>query len=296
MDKTPIYQALDDLPTGGVTVRALQVLDFVVPGGWKNVTNFTDMVKDVTGEDDDDYIQEIGDRAVELFNDPNESYQKAMTVFRLVDGMDKVAGAAALASQMGESFSFMSFLGSITPKDERIQAIDAAAKIAAELTAFCLVNGIPGDSVMDFAKSVTHYEQEDAIRFGAWVAIDGIIPLGPNFMDMIINQLDGADQGDLTKSSIFSKITQYLPGGSLLEKKNLVLNTLSQITGSVSEFVASKGLTQDRLVSSMRDFVDISDERLDYLAAGLDMTTHYFEHTGTQTVARRLITRAYGEV
>jgi len=32
------------------------------------------------------------------------------------------------------------------------------------------------------------------------------------------------------------------------------------------------------------------------LAAFLDMTTNYYEHTGTQTIARRLINRAYAEI
>jgi hypothetical protein len=35
---------------------------------------------------------------------------------------------------------------------------------------------------------------------------------------------------------------------------------------------------------------------MDLLAAALDMSTSYFEHTGTQSVARQLIRRAYGEV
>ncbi len=34
MAETPIYRALDELPKGGLTVRSLQLLDFVVPGGW----------------------------------------------------------------------------------------------------------------------------------------------------------------------------------------------------------------------------------------------------------------------
>jgi hypothetical protein len=40
----------------------------------------------------------------------------------------------------------------------------------------------------------------------------------------------------------------------------------------------------------------VSDSKLDYLAAFLDVTTNYYEHTGTQTLARRLIERAYAEI
>jgi hypothetical protein len=38
--------------------------------------------------------------------------------------------------------------------------------------------------------------------------------------------------------------------------------------------------------------MNIADSKLDYLAAFLDMSTNYYEHTGTQTVARNLILRA----
>jgi hypothetical protein len=38
------------------------------------------------------------------------------------------------------------------------------------------------------------------------------------------------------------------------------------------------------------------DGKLDYVAAFVDMTTDYFAHTGTQTVARSLISRAASEI
>ena len=296
MSQTPIYQALEALPTGGLTVRTLKVLDFVIPGGWKNITSFEGMIREVTGEDDESYIQEIGERAIQLYNDPKQGYQRAMSLYRLVDDLDKVAGAAALANQLGERFSFLSVLNKLTPKDDKVQALDAAAKLAVELSTFCLINGIPGDSVKDFAQSLGHYAKEDAIRFGAWIAIDGLIPLGPNFIDLIADKLSQSDERELGSSSIFQKVAGILPGGSLLDKKSLVLSTITSAKDTVTSFVASKGLTQERLVSSMRGFVDVTENRLDLLAAALDMSTNYFEHTGTQTIARKLIERAYGEV
>jgi hypothetical protein len=42
--------------------------------------------------------------------------------------------------------------------------------------------------------------------------------------------------------------------------------------------------------------VEVTDGRLDVIAAVLDMATNYFEHTGIQSVARRIISRAYGEL
>jgi hypothetical protein len=35
---------------------------------------------------------------------------------------------------------------------------------------------------------------------------------------------------------------------------------------------------------------------MEYVAAAIDVGTNYFEHTGIQSVSRRLISRAYGEI
>jgi hypothetical protein len=42
--------------------------------------------------------------------------------------------------------------------------------------------------------------------------------------------------------------------------------------------------------------VEIADDKLDYVAAFLDMSTNYYEHTGIQTLAHRLIERAVAEI
>lgn len=296
MSQLPIYKAIEALPTSGLTVRTLQVLDFVVPGQWKNVTNFEQLIKDETGETDEAYIQQIGERAIELYNDTTQHYQKAMRIFQLVDDVDKVTGAAALAAQAAERFSFLSFLDKLTPKDEKTQALDAALKLVAEVSTFCLINGIPGDSVADFVKAVASYEKENAIRFAAWVTIDGVLPLGPNFMDIIADKLQKTDEQELASNSLFSKISAYLPGASLLDKKGFILSTITQLKATVTSFIATKGINQEAIAAKLKGFVEVSDARMDLVAAALDMSTNYFEHTGTQSIARQLVSRAYGEV
>jgi hypothetical protein len=42
--------------------------------------------------------------------------------------------------------------------------------------------------------------------------------------------------------------------------------------------------------------VEISDDKLDYLGAFLDVSTNYYAHTGAQTLARRLIERSAAEM
>ncbi|MDX2097660.1 MAG: hypothetical protein SFW36_07770, partial [Leptolyngbyaceae cyanobacterium bins.59] len=60
--------------------------------------------------------------------------------------------------------------------------------------------------------------------------------------------------------------------------------------------VSSKGLTPDRVAGSLSQFIEVTGDKLDYLGAFLDVSTNYYEHTGTQTLARRLIERAVAEI
>jgi hypothetical protein len=52
-----INQLLQALPTTSMTTRLLSLLDFVVPGEWKNLTSFEAVIKEVTGESDQALIQ-----------------------------------------------------------------------------------------------------------------------------------------------------------------------------------------------------------------------------------------------
>ena len=72
--------------------------------------------------------------------------------------------AAALANKVGERLSILSLLSKITPKSDKAQSIDFSVKLVVELVAFCQINGLPGDSIGDFVKSLTHYKDEALIR------------------------------------------------------------------------------------------------------------------------------------
>ncbi|MEL6181620.1 MAG: hypothetical protein AAFS10_21860 [Myxococcota bacterium] len=297
MAPIPIYKALESLPTSGLTVTTLKTLDYVVPGQWNNITHFATLIKEVTGEEDESLIQEIGERAIELYNDAEqESYQTAMRVFHLVDDLDKIAGTAAMANKVGDRFSFLGFLERLTPKADNTQALDAGIKFTAELVCFCLINGIPGDSVSDFARSLKHYAGTDLMRIAAWVCIDCVLPLGPDFMRLVIDGIEGASQADLTQNPLFGKLASYMPGTSVAEKQQLILANLQANKDWALGFVADKGIDQRSLIDKLRPYIDVADDNLDYVAAALDIGTNYYEHTGTQTIARQLIDRAYGEI
>lgn len=292
----PIFQKLQALPESNITVKTLNVLDGIVSGEWQNIVNFEQMIRDETGEDELDYIQEIGAHALTLYDDADNGYQRAMKIYELVDDIDKIAGAASLANQAASRFSFLGFLDKITPDDELTQAIDAGVKFVAELAAFCSLHGIPGDSVSDFVSSLGNAGHADRMRLTAWATIDGVLPLGPDFISKVSDKLQGAGDSALQDNALFRKISQYLPGASANDQKNLILQSLEGAQGWVGGLISGNGLTQGLIFDKVRQYVDVGDKSMDVVAAALDMSTNYFEHTGTQTVAREVIKRAYGEV
>ncbi|EFA70845.1 hypothetical protein CRC_00344 [Cylindrospermopsis raciborskii CS-505] len=60
--------------------------------------------------------------------------------------------------------------------------------------------------------------------------------------------------------------------------------------------VSANALTAQKVLNNISGFLDFADDKLDYVAAFLDVSTNYYEHTGTQTLARRLIERAVAEI
>ncbi|MEH2405894.1 hypothetical protein [Nostoc sp.] len=291
-----IFELVDQLPTSGLTISMLNSLDFVAPGQWQNTVGFVNTIKTVTGEDDEDLIQQIGERAIYLFNDKSQGYQTALWLYQTVDGTDKALGAAALANKVGEKIPLLGFLNSVTPKPDKAQTIDLTLKLVAELVAFCQINGIPGDSIGDFVASLGEYSGESLIRMVALVCVDGLIPLGPDFISKAISGLNQTNPQELEKNSTFQNIKDVIPGNNAGSKLNFIGESFDSVKGWMSDIVSTNNLTPQKVVGNLQHFVDIADDKLDYLAAFLDVTTNYYEHTGTQTLACRLIERAVAEI
>jgi hypothetical protein len=131
----PIFKIVDELPTGGLTVSALRSLDFAVPGQWNNLVGFDNTIRTVTGETDEALVQQIGERAVTLFNDKSEGYQRALWLYETVDSASGLLGSAALMNRIGQD-TFLGFLKHLTPKPERAQSIDLSVKLVTEIIAF----------------------------------------------------------------------------------------------------------------------------------------------------------------
>ncbi len=292
----PIFELVDQLPTNNLTVSALRSLDFIAPGEWQNVVGFVNTIKVVTGETDEDFIQQIGDRAVYLYNDRSQGYQRALWLYQTVDSTDKALGAAALANKVGEKIPLLGFLNKVTPKAEKAQTIDLCLKLVAELVAFCQINGIPGDSIGDFVGALGEYSGESFIRMAALVSFDGLIPLGSGFIDKALSWISQTTPQELEKNSTFQNIRNDIPGQDSGSKLNFIGESFNSVTGWMGSLVSSKDLNPQKVANNLHTVVDFAGDKLDYLAAFLDVSTNYYEHTGTQTLARRLIERAVAEI
>ncbi len=292
----PIFELVDELPTGGITILSLQSLDFVVPGQWQNLVGFNNTIKAVTGETDEALIQQIGERAVQLFNDKSQGYQNALWLYQTVDNASGALGAAAMANKVGQDISFLGFLQNLTPKPEKAQSIDLCVKLVVELVAFCQINGIPGDSIGDFLAALGDYGGESLMRMAALVCFDGLVPLGPDFVLKGLSTLQGMSPNDLEQNNTFKGVKSLIPGGDSAGQLSFISSSMDSVQGWMTDFVSSRGLTPEQVVDNLTKFVEISKDKLDYLGAFLDMTSHYYTHTGTQTLARRLIERAVAEI
>jgi hypothetical protein len=291
-----IYELVDQLPTGGLTVMALKSLDFAVPGHWQNLTGFENTIKTVTGETDESLIQQIGDRAVALFNDKSQGYQRALWLYQTVDSASGALGTAALANQVGQDIPLLGLLKNLTPKPEKAQTIDLCVKLVVELVAFCQINGIPGDSIGDFLGALKDYGGESLVRMAALVCFDGLVPLGADFATKGLDAIKGMSPGDLEKNQTFKGVRELIPGDNSAGQLSFITESFESTKGWMEEFVTSKGLTSQAVTSNLTKFINVTEDKLNYLGAFLDMYVKYYAHTGTQTLARRLIERAVAEI
>jgi hypothetical protein len=291
-----IFELVDELPTGGTTIMALNALDFVIPGQWQNLTGFVNTIKAVTGETDEAMIQAIGERAVYLYNDESQGYQRAMWLYQTVDNAAGAMGMAAMANKIGQDISFLGFLDNLTPKPEKIQSIDLTIKLVVELVAYCQINGIPGDSIGDFLGALGDYGGESLMRMVALICFDGLIPLGPSFIDKGLGAISNMTPNELDGNSTFKSVKGLIPGGDTGGQLGFINQSFDSVRGWMTNFVAEKALTQENALGNLQKFVQVSGDKLDYVGAFLDVSVKYYTHTGTQTLARRLIERAVAEL
>ncbi|MDR3635222.1 MAG: hypothetical protein P4L84_15565 [Isosphaeraceae bacterium] len=296
MSATPIFKLVDSLPEDNLTTKALHALDFVAPGQWRNLVGFEKTIQVITGETDPALVQKIGERAIQLYNDRSQGYQRAVWLYQTAESMSNALGAAALANKVGEKFQIVSLLAKVTPRPAKAQTIDFSVKLVVELVAFCQRNGLPGDSIGDFVKSLVHYKDEALIRMAALVCFDGILPLGPDYLNKLLSLLGESGPAQLEENETFQRVRALVPGGDANGQFGFVQKSMGAVHTWMSDFTTQHDLTPSKILGGLRGFLDVAEDRLDYVAAFLDLTTNYYEHTGIQSVARSLIERAVNEV
>jgi len=286
-----IIGLVDSLPTDNITVKVLKTISTFTPGKWENLVGFDNTITAITGATNPQEISQIRDRALALYDDKKQGYQTAVWLYRTVDNTDKAIAAAAIADKLGDKLSFIPFLDKITPKADMIQSVDLRIKLAAELIAFSKLNNLSLNPAQFASSLKDSYQNEALLRMASLVCIDGILPLGMNFVSKVKTELEQRD--NLQASPAYSAVGELIPGSNKEEFIDQSFNAAGDWLENLSEKL---GVTPEILATKLGGFIELADGKLDYLAAFLDGSTNFFEHTGIQTVARRLITAAAAEV
>ncbi|NEO71336.1 hypothetical protein [Moorena sp. SIO3H5] len=288
-----IIELVDELPEDNLTVKILNVLDFIVPGEWENLVGFDNTICSVTGKTYPDDIESIRERALELYEDPDQGYQTAIWIYRTLDNTDTAIAAAALADKVGDTFRWIPFLDKLTPKADTVQSVDLSIKLVGELIAHSKIHGL-GLNPVDFAASVKeNYHNEALMRMVALVAIDGLIPLGADFISKVRKSLDEGGESPLANNPAFTMLSDSIPE---FKQLGFIRNTFDAVGDWMDNLISSTGLSPESLFDRMGGVIEVADDKLDYVAAFLDASTNCYEHTGIQTVARHLIQRAAEEI
>lgn len=291
-----IVELVNELPQGGLTVRVLKALDFVAPGTWYPAEDFDSFIQSVTGVSDRATRDHIRDRAVALYNDKDQPYAFCTRLYRTIDKTDGAIGAAAMANKVGEKIKLLSLLNKLTPKADTLQAFDLVMKIAVELVVFCKLNRVTPDP-RTFANAVaSDYSGPALARMATLVCIDGLLPLGPEFINKVEGILNGASTSEAANNQAFKAVSGFIPGGGDSDKLSFVKAGFGSITGWMQGLVERTNLNPSTILSRVGSFIDAADGKMDFVAAFLDQTTNYFEYTGIQTVAIRVIQDAYEDV
>jgi len=282
-----IVELVDNLPTDNITVKVLKTISTFTPGKWENLVGFNNTITAVTGATAADEIGKIRDRAINLYGDKKRGYQTAVWLYRTVDNTDKAIAAAAIADKLGDKLSFIPFLDKITPKADSVQSVDLRIKLVAELIIFSKLNNLSLNPAQ-FAKALKeNYQNEALLRMASLICIDGILPLGVNFVGKVKQDLEKRD--NLQANPAYNAVGELIPVDN---KEEFIDQSFNAAGDWMDSFSKKLGVTPETLSEKLGGFIELADGKLDYLAAFLDGSTNFYEHTGIQTVARRLITEA----
>ena len=111
---------------------------------------------------------------------------------------------------------------------------------------FAKINGIPGDSIGDFVAALGEYSGESLMRMAALVCVDGLIPLGPDFILKAESTLNNLNPQDLNNNSSFSRVSELIPGGNTRGKLDFIGSSFDSVKGWMANFVTQRDLTPEK--------------------------------------------------
>ncbi|MEM8640106.1 MAG: hypothetical protein AAGG51_15010 [Cyanobacteria bacterium P01_G01_bin.54] len=251
-----IHQLVDNLPQDNITIKVLGALALITPGHWQNVTDFDALVRVVTEEQDPRQIEHIRNRAAEIYRNPQTGYQRTVGLYRAIDKADVAMATAALANKVGEKVNFLSFLERVTPKPDQLQSIDLLLKVAVEIIAFCQLQGLPNPNPLKFVESLqTNYQDAARIRMIALVCLDGLLPLGTDFLVKVHRIFNAADASVITKNPLFLAVNSSLPGNTPQDKVGFLQQSFTAVEGWMQGFVQQTNLTPAAIAGSIGQFI-----------------------------------------
>ena len=115
---------------------------------------------------------------------------------------------------------------------------------------------------------------------------------GPDFISKVTESSEDEERAVLPNNAALEALGDMIPAE---DKGNFLTETFKSVEGWMQNLMESQGLNSSVISDHLGGFVEIADDKLDYVAAFLDASTNYYEHTGIQTVARKLINTAYEE-
>ncbi|WP_019509025.1 hypothetical protein [Pleurocapsa sp. PCC 7319] len=289
-----IIELLERLPTDNITVKMLYALKRIVPVDWENLTGAEQSIMTITGETNPSRVAAIGDRCREIYNDNSNGYQDAVWLYQTIDKIDVAIGTAALANKVGEKIGILSFLNNLIPKADQLQAVDLCLKLVVELIAYSKMKRLSLLSPQEFVTELrAHYTGAAMMRMAALICLDGLLPLGLDFVQKVTSFLNREGRQAIEASPAFETVAGMIPSS---DKFGLIKNTFDTVSDWMSNFVSSTGVTPQSISSQIGNIVELADDSFDLVAAFVDQSTNFFAHTGIQSVARQVILQANEDV
>ena len=105
------------------------------------------------------------------------------------------------------------------------------------------------------------------MRMAALITVDGVLPLGPDFMDKALSLMDKTGVSGLAENKAFGKISSMIPGGTPEKQLGFIKEGIGGVQGWMKSFVQSKNLTTGSITERLRGTIGSLESKGDWIAA-----------------------------